>query len=146
MIYARTWELTFLLKNAYLFILIERDRKREVQRENPKRVCANSTEPNAGLHLKKHEIIHWAKIKSWCLADWATQAPQELTFFYWISIFFLGCTTSDVHSFKVVTEKIWEQIKLSKLNLVEFDFMNPEIADSVKIVFNPKKGICCLKI
>ena len=28
-----------------------------------------------GLNLMNHEIITWAKIKSWCSSDWATQAP-----------------------------------------------------------------------
>lgn len=32
------------------------------------------------------------------------------------------------------------QSKKAKLNLLEFEFMNPEIPDSIEIVFFPKEG------
>ena len=46
----------------------------EGQRESSSRFPL-SKEPDMGLDLTTHEIMTWAKTKSRCLTDWATQCP-----------------------------------------------------------------------
>ena len=82
-----------LLKNVYLIILRERERKwereharaeegqRERRRERiPSRVCTVSPGPDVGLSLTTMRL--WPELKSRvrCLTDWATQAPQIFFF------------------------------------------------------------------
>ena len=62
-----------------------RARAREGQRgrtglEAGSRLWAVSTEPDAGLQPTNREIMIWVEV--WGSTDWATQAPQHLSFFY----------------------------------------------------------------
>ena len=57
------------------------DGQREGGRRNPGRLCAVSTEPDAGLELPNSEIMNWAKTKSQDLTDWAIQVPQKFLIF-----------------------------------------------------------------
>ena len=51
--------------NVHLFILRERERAEEGQRERiPSRLCTVSTEPDTGLELAYREIVTRAEIKS----------------------------------------------------------------------------------
>ena len=51
----------------------EREREGDTESETGSRVRAVSTEPNAGLKLRSHEMT-WAEVRG--LTDWAIQAPQ----------------------------------------------------------------------
>ena len=71
-----------------MFIIFEREREREnmyLQAEEGRGrgrqriqsgLCTDSREPDAGLELRNHEIMTWAKVRG--LANLATQAPYEL--------------------------------------------------------------------
>ena len=81
----------FLISKVYLFVLRERTHARanggEAEREGerkriPSRLCAVSTEPDEGLHLKNVEIMAWAEIKSQTL-NWAIQAILLKGFLKW---------------------------------------------------------------
>ena len=55
-----------------------RGRERETESEAGSRLWAVSTELDVGLELTNYEIVTWAEVGR--LADWATQAPQMVTF------------------------------------------------------------------
>ena len=55
------------------------EREGDTESETGSRLWAVSTEPDAGLELTDREITTWAKVGH--LTDWATQAPQEWTFY-----------------------------------------------------------------
>ena len=76
-----------------LFIFWRRERERQsmsrggaeregnTEFEAGSRLYALSTEPNVELEPMNHEIMTWAEVRR--STDWATQAPQNMTFLYW---------------------------------------------------------------
>ena len=61
-----------------------RGRKRSGQRIRSG-LQADSREPNAGLELRKHKIMTWAKVRR--LTSWATRAPHH--FLFYMQLYFL---------------------------------------------------------
>ena len=57
----------------------ETEREGDTESETGSRLQAVSTEPDAGLKPTDREIMTWAVVGR--PTDWATQAPQDLTFF-----------------------------------------------------------------
>ena len=55
------------------------EREGDTESEAGSRLWAVSTEPDAGLEPRNHEIMTWADVRS--LTDWATQAPLIATLF-----------------------------------------------------------------
>ena len=75
------------ISNVYLFLreseyIGEGQRERETESEAGSRLWAVSTEPDAGLELKSHEIMTWAEVGY--LTHWATQAPPPLFVIKWL--------------------------------------------------------------
>ena len=51
----------------------QREMEGDTESEAGSRLWAVSAEPDAGLKLRSHEVMTWAKVR--CLTDWATQVP-----------------------------------------------------------------------
>ena len=78
------------IKNVYLFLLRDRERKREEERVNAQWERGRewegdresqagsrlSVESDSGLKPMNYKIMTCAEIKSQCLTNWATQTPQ----------------------------------------------------------------------
>ena len=60
----------------------EGKREEDTESKAGSRLWAVSTEPDAGLKLKNHEIMTWAEAGR--LTDWATQVPQLCPSFRWM--------------------------------------------------------------
>ena len=58
----------------------EREREGDTEHEAGSRLWAVSTKPSAGLELTDHQIMTWVEVR--CLTDWATQALQKDSFFF----------------------------------------------------------------
>ena len=56
------------------------EREEDTKSEIDSRLWAIRTEPNVELELMSREIMTWAEVGR--LTNWATQAPQKDTFFF----------------------------------------------------------------
>ena len=56
------------------------EREGDTESEASSRLCAVTTEPDAGLELMDWDIMTWAEVRR--LSDWATQAPSHSYFKY----------------------------------------------------------------